>query len=103
MSWPEISRFFISGEIKLDLIYITPAPGFAGLDRFHDRVFHSVEVLCRMLVLRGIAAAHLPTYHALPQVNPSVSQFDALAAHSLGRFHVFNLVQVGALSHMYSS
>jgi hypothetical protein len=40
-----------SREIKLDLIHITPAPAFAGLDRFHDRVFHSVEVFCRVLIL----------------------------------------------------
>jgi hypothetical protein len=66
-------------------------------------VFRSVEVLCGVLVFRGIAAAHLAAYQALPQVNPSVSQFMALAAYSLGRFHVFNLIHVLALFHMYFS
>jgi hypothetical protein len=92
-----------SGEIKLELIYIAPAPAFARLDRFHDRVFHSVEVLCCVLVLRRIAAAHLAAYQALPQVNPSVSQFDALAANSRWRLYMFNLIQVRALFHIYSS
>jgi hypothetical protein len=92
-----------SVQIKLDLIYITPAPAFAGLDRFHDWVFRSVEVLCRVLVLRGIAAAHLAADQALSQVNPSVSKFVALAAYSFGRFHGFNLIHVRALFHMYSS
>jgi hypothetical protein len=91
-----------SGEIKFDLIDIAPAPAFTGLNRLHDRVLHGVEVLCRVLVLRRIAAAHLAAYHALPQVNPSVSQFDALAALSRGRFHVLDLIQVRALLHMYS-
>ncbi len=58
-------------------------------------------MLCRVLVLRRIAAAHLAAYHALPQVNPSVSQFDALAAHSRGLFHMLNLIQVRALFHMF--
>jgi hypothetical protein len=89
-----------SGEIEFDLIHIAPAPAFARLDRFHDRVLHGVEVLCRVLVLGRIAAAYMAAYHALSQVNPSVPQFDALAAHPLGRFHVLNLIQVRALFHL---
>jgi len=91
-----------SGEIKFDLIDIAPTPAFAGLNRLHDRMIHGVEVLCRMLVLRRIAAAHMAAYHALSQVNPSVPHFDALDTRARGWFHMLNLTQVGALFHMYS-
>jgi hypothetical protein len=58
-----------------------------------------MEVFRRVLVLRGIAAADVAAYQALPQVNPLVSQFYALAADSSWLFHGFNLIQVRALFH----
>jgi hypothetical protein len=62
-----------------------------------------MKVLGRVLVFRRIAASHLPAYHALPQVNPFVSQFYAFPAHACGPFHVLNLIQVCALFHRDSS
>src|SRR5690242_19796389 len=48
-----------SGEVKLHLVYVAPAPILAGLERLHDGVLGGMEMLGGVLVLRGIATAHM--------------------------------------------
>jgi hypothetical protein len=48
-----------SGEIKLYLVDIAPAPVFARLVRLHDGMFDRVKVFGRVLVLRGIATTDM--------------------------------------------
>src|SRR5208282_4277245 len=88
-----------SSEIQLDFIDIAPAPAFAGFDGLHDRVLRGVEVLRRMLVLRGVAAAHIAAGQAESQMNPSVAQFEAFGASGALRLHVSNLAHMGAFFH----
>ena len=53
---------------------------FAGLERPDDRVLGRVEVLGRVLVLRGVAAADVTALPALAQVHPRVAHLQALFA-----------------------
>jgi hypothetical protein len=67
-------------------VNVAPAPIFAGLERLNNRVFRPVKMLRRVLVLRRIAAAHMPAREAQPQVNPGVAHLEAfLAAFPAGR------------------
>ena len=58
-----------------DLVDIAPEPIFTRLEGLDDRVVSSVEVLCSMLVLRGIAAADVPALGAEAQVYPRIPDF----------------------------
>ena len=90
----------MSDEFELHLIYITPAPIFARLERFDDRVIRFVEVFCRVLVLRGVAATHVTTRHTEPQMNPRITHLQTFLASAGVRFDVLNLVDVLAYRHI---
>ena len=60
-------------EVELELIDIAPAPILAGFKRPDDGMLCGVEVFGGMLVFRRVAASHVPTGEAQPQVDPSVS------------------------------
>jgi hypothetical protein len=47
-----------------------------------------------VLVFRGIAATHVPAYHAHAQVNPGVADFDALFTDMRVGGRDLNLIQV---------
>jgi len=53
-----------SGEIKLYLVDIAPAPVFARLVRLYDGMFGGVKVFGRVFVLRGIATTDMTAAHA---------------------------------------
>jgi hypothetical protein len=74
------TRAMRSLEIEFDFVDVAPAPVFAGLDGFHDGVVGSVEMLCGVFVLGGIAAGDVAADHAEAKVNPGVAHFDALGA-----------------------
>jgi hypothetical protein len=46
------------------LIHVTPAPVFPRLKRFHDGMLGVMEMLGRMLILGGIAAADMAAFQA---------------------------------------
>jgi hypothetical protein len=54
-------------------------------------------VAAGVLVLRGVAASHLPIGHAHPQMDPGVTELDALLAARRRRRHVVDLIKVRAL------
>ena len=85
-----------AAEVALDLINITPCPRLTRLDGTDDRMFGLVEVLCRMLVLRGIAAAHVSALHAQPEMHPSVADLDAVLADMHVRALEFDLLPMRA-------
>jgi len=89
----------LSCEIKFDFVYEAPAPVFARLNGPHDRVLGGMEVLCRMFVLRGIAATDMATHRTEPQMNPSVAHLETLAT-LVGRwFQNLDLIRVSAPVH----
>jgi hypothetical protein len=83
-------------EFELDFIDIAPTPVFAGLVGFDDGMVNSVEVLRRVLVLRGVAAADMAASHAEAQVNPCVAHFQTFFAAVRVRFHMPDLIHVSA-------
>ena len=88
-----------SGEIKLHLIYVAPAPGFAGFDGTHNGMFSGVKMLGGMFILGRIAAADLAANHAEPQVDPVVANFQTLFTPARVRFYILNLIHVCAFWH----
>ncbi len=51
-------------RLEHDLIDVAPAPVFARLEGLDDRVIGRMEVFGRVLVLRGVATANMPTDEA---------------------------------------
>jgi hypothetical protein len=88
-----------SGEINSHLVYKTPAPIFAWLDRSHDGMIGCMEVFGCVLVLRRIAATHMATDHAQAKMNPGVADFQAVLTSASMRFDVLDLTGVRAFFH----
>jgi hypothetical protein len=78
-----------SGEVQFDFVDVAPAPIFAGLDGFHDRVIGCVEMFCGVFVLGGVATGNVATDHAEAEMNPSVAHFDAFGADVSVGFNAF--------------
>src|SRR5438552_9363343 len=83
--------------IEVHLIYLAPAPLLARLERFDDGVTALVEVLGGVLVLRVVAAAHVPTGHTEAKVYPCIPHLQAVFAAVRAGPNVSYLVKVGAL------
>src|ERR687898_644437 len=86
----------LATRLHRDLVDEAPQPVLTRLERLHDRVRGSVEVLRRVLVLRGIATPDVTANAAEPQMHPGVADLQALLA-TFGRpwRNVANLVEVG--------
>src|SRR5260370_32853292 len=79
-----------------DLMYVAPDPVFARLDRAHHRMAAVLKMFGGVLVLRRIAATHLPAGHAHAQVNPGVTDLDAVFTDVLLGRRDLDLVQMFA-------
>ena len=62
------------------LVDETPDPALTALERDDERVSRRLEVLRRVLVSRGIAAADMAALQALPKVHPGVAELEAFLA-----------------------
>jgi hypothetical protein len=81
-------------SIQEDFIHIAPAPVFAGLERFYDRVFRLLKMLGGMPVLGRIATADMAADKTFPQMDPGISRFEALLAALATGFHLLDFSQV---------
>ena len=63
-------------------------------ERPHHGMLRLVEMLGRHVVLRRIAAAHVPAHQAQPQVHPVVSHLEALLASLVRGLASFNLMDI---------
>ena len=77
---------------RLHLVDIAPHPGFAGLNRAHQRMPDRMKVLRGVLVLRRIAAAHVPADQAHAKMYPAVAHLHALFTNVLAGLGDFDLV-----------
>src|SRR5918993_688620 len=86
----------LATRLHRDLVDEAPHPVLTRLERLHDRVRGGVEVLRRVLVLRGIATTDVAANAAEPQMDPGVADLQALLA-ALGRprANVANLIEMG--------
>ena len=83
-------------QLRLEYNFIdeTPQPVLSGFDGLHDGMFRGVEMFCRVLVFRRIAAADMATLPTEPQVNPTIAHLQAfLAALGVG-MHFLNVAGV---------
>ena len=69
-----------SSEVQFDFIHIAPTPIFSWLEGFYDRVRGLLKVLRRVLIFGAVAATHMATFEAQPQVYPGVAHFQTLFA-----------------------
>jgi hypothetical protein len=81
----------------LDFVHVAPGPGLSGLDRSHQGVLTTVEVLGGVFIFRRIAAADVSAFEAHPQVNPGVPGFYAVLANALVGLRKLDLSQMRAL------
>jgi hypothetical protein len=90
--------------LEEEFIYVAPAPFFARLKGFDNRVAGCVKVFGRVLILGRIAAAHVAARFAQSQVHPTVTHLQTLlAALRRARSSVSNLVQMRTLrAHIFS-
>ncbi|OJW02701.1 MAG: hypothetical protein BGO39_05565 [Chloroflexi bacterium 54-19] len=80
----------VIARVELNLIYITPAPVFARLERFYDGMLGGVEMFGSVFVFGAIAAAHVPAFETQPQMYPAVAHFKtffAAVGMGLDRLH----------------
>jgi hypothetical protein len=82
---------------RLHLVHVAPDPRLSRLDRSNQRMMHFMEMLGRVLVLRGIAAADVPTGKAQAQMDPGVAHLHAFFADVLVSAADFDLVKVCTL------
>jgi hypothetical protein len=96
-----VGRFLRSGflgsrssYIHFHLIDVTPAPLLARLNRSHDRMFRRIEMPRRMSILRRVAASHMTTLQAHPQMHPLAANLQALLATLRRRLYLPYLIQM---------
>jgi hypothetical protein len=77
-----------------DLIHVAPAPVLPRLERPDYWVPGGMEVLRSMSVLRCVATTHVAAGEALPEVDPRVTNLQALFAALRRGLHVPDLVRV---------
>jgi hypothetical protein len=69
-----------SSKLKFKLVNITPAPVFSRLKGLDDRVVGGMEMPGRVLILGVVTAAHMATGEAEAQMDPGVTDFQAILA-----------------------
>lgn len=79
-----------------DLVNITPAPAFPRLKGLDDRVSGDFIMTRGVLVLRVVAAAHIPAHQAQAQVHPAIARLQAILAALRTGGNLPDLVQVRA-------
>jgi hypothetical protein len=91
-------------RLEHELVRIAPTPVLSGLEALDDRVASPVKMLCRMLVGRRIAAAHVSAAEAEPQMHPPGPGLEAfLATLRCGGLNLVDLAEMSALHCFRSS
>lgn len=77
-----------AGQIVGDLVHITPAPVFAGLDGADDGVVGGVIVLGCVPVLGGVATSDMAASQAQPEMDPGIAGLRAIFADMRSRLEI---------------
>jgi hypothetical protein len=79
----------------LDLfVDVAPEPALVGLGGGDDGVAGALEVLGRVAIFGGVAAAYVAALEAGAEVDPGVAEGDALLADMDGGCDVFGVLEV---------
>src|SRR6266536_2705154 len=84
----------IGERFEHQVVDVTITPLLARLLRANDGVTCGVVMLGRVLVLRRVAAPHVATGHAEPEVNPAITDAQAIFATGRTRLDGANLIEV---------
>jgi hypothetical protein len=83
--------------LQLDFILEAPAPILAGLKRGDDRVMRAGRVLASVAVFRIIAASHVATGAAQPEVHPGIAHRQAFNTTIAGWSHWLYTIEMFAM------
>ena len=86
-----------SGKLEHYLVDVTPTPVFTRLEGLDNRVVGRVEMLRRVLILRGVTTSDMPANQALAQVNPAIANFQTVLTAIRARCDLSYLIQVTTL------
>src|SRR5947209_5261410 len=89
------SSFHFAG---IHLVHVAPDPSLSRLDGANQWVRGPFKMFGGMLILRGIAAAHVPANQAEPQMHPGIAQLDAFLAPMFGCVFDLDLLQMSTIS-----
>src|ERR671918_2331415 len=92
----QVRRVF---HAERNLVHVAPEPILSRLEGLHDRVISRPCVCRRMLALRRVAATHVTTGHAQPQVHPLFSAGETFDTPIGLGSDVADLIDVGTRSH----
>jgi hypothetical protein len=84
---------------KEDFVQIAPHPMLARLLRSHDRMMRSAKVLGCVLVFGGVTTAYVSAGETDAEMDPGVTDFQAVFATGSTRRNLADLFQVGAGGH----
>ena len=82
---------FSSDRFKECIVNVAVAPFFARLKGFDDRMLCLMKVLSGVLVLRAIAAAHVPADFTETKMNPSIASLQTVFAPACARRDIARL------------
>jgi hypothetical protein len=88
----------VLAEIHHHFIHEAPAPAICRIESLHHWMARCMEVLGRMSVRGGIAAANVPAHAAQSEVNPAAARLQTFFATVRGRRHFAELIQMSALA-----
>ena len=83
--------------LEHDLVDVAPAPILARLEGLDNRVIGRVEMLRRVLVLRGVTTSDMPANQALAQVYPAIANFQTVLTAIRARCDLSYLIQMTTL------
>jgi hypothetical protein len=75
---------------KKCVIYVTPDPSFPGFDGADQWMASLLNVFHHVLILGHVAASNITANQAHAQVDPTISQCDAIPTHVRIRFSDLN-------------
>jgi hypothetical protein len=83
-----------SQRVEHHFINIAPTPFFAGFERFDDWVMALVKMVSGMAVRRRVTTAHTSARHAESQVQPLVTDAQAVLATIRARRYGPDLIEM---------
>jgi hypothetical protein len=83
--------------LQQHLVDIAPAPVLPWLEGLDDGVVGRVEMLCGMLIFRGIAAANMPAFQTDTQVNPAIPRLQTILTPLRARRDIVYMVKMRTL------
>jgi hypothetical protein len=92
---PEPCNANLSQLVKHHFIDIAPAPFFARLEGFDDRVFGRMKMFGGVFVWRRVAATDVAAGHANPQVQPGATDAQAIFTSLGAGRDFFDLIEMG--------